>query len=251
MGPQALMEDPTPNLSLDTSLADTSIISNSELCEYSNIYIGQIDSSFEIIDANNSNAPNSNTQQIDDTNISDGIPSEKSSPKFVNEKTDDKNILFEDIDIGNFTDADVPLKYCTRFICKSFLLTGHSSHLVPDKIVRISVKSLALACLSNIIPYYPEAMLMYLENSAKCTTVNSAKYSDLSEDKQRVSDILLFSDHPDPQLRGNVSWLVGNLIRSVLQHSENDYGKWLLEKADAEFREILQIDILVKLLAKV
>lgn len=251
MSAQPQSEDHTPNLSLDNSRTDTSIISNSESCEYSNIYIGQIDSSFEIIDANNSNAAN-NSQQIDDTNISDGIPSEKSSPKFVNDKMDDKNVLYEDIDIGSFTDPDIPLKYCTRFICKSFLLTGHPSYLVPDKIVRISVKSLALACLSNIIPYYPEAMLMYLENvSAKNTTANSAKYSDKSENKQCISDILLFSDHPDPQLRGNVSCLVGNLIRSVLLHSENDYEKWLLEKTDTECTEILRINKLIKLLAKV
>lgn len=161
--------------------------------------------------------------------------------------------MFQDIDIGTFTDSAVPLEYCCRLIAKSFLLTGHPNNTVPDKSVRISVKSLALSCISSAVQYYPKALLLYLDkSSAKTNVVDSAKNSSSSEcPKQQMSDILLFGNHADPQLRGTVSCLVGNFIKAVLVHSQSDYDRWLAVNIVTDEVEVYQMRNLIQLLVKV
>lgn len=228
------------NLTIDSSVTSSADITDSSTdnCEYSNIYIGTIDPTYEALD----NV--SNKKQIDDFDASDGIPSEKSSPKILNDKiTEENNVLYQDVDIGSFTDAAVALEYCCRFIAKSFLLTGHPNHLIPDKSVRISVKSLALSCISSILNHYPRVFLMYLDRNSAKSAVDSAKM-------QQISDVLLFSDHGDPQLRGNVNCLIGNFIKSVIVHSESDYGCWLMGNCQTE-DSVYQLKHLMQIFIKV
>lgn len=66
------------------------------------------------------------------------------------------------INIGTFTDSDIPLKYCIRLLSSSFLLSGTPGGCIPDRNVRISVKSLALGCLSNIFSLYPSGFFLPL-----------------------------------------------------------------------------------------
>lgn len=56
--------------------------------------------------------------------------------------------------IGEGTEG-LPLLYCVRVICRRFLLTSKRQELIPDRRVRVSVKSLALgniACAVKICP---------------------------------------------------------------------------------------------------
>jgi len=60
-------------------------------------------------------------------------------------------------DVGSLTDsAEPPLVYSARLLCHCFLLNGEG--LRPDRDVRVSIKSLALACLSHIVRWYPQCL---------------------------------------------------------------------------------------------
>lgn len=160
---------------------------------------------------------------VEDMDISnDVLSSDQSTPK--EPEIGETDVKYQDVDIGTFTDKAIPLEYCTRYIVKSFLLTGHPTHLVPDKLVRISVKSLALSCVASVVQYFPKILLLNLDRAkiigAKCT------------ETQKMSDLLLFCEHPDPQLRGNVASLLGNFIKAVLVTSQSDYEKWLSENGE-------------------
>jgi len=47
------------------------------------------------------------------------------------------------------------------------------------------------------------------------------------ESPQKVWDILLFSAHSDPQLRGQIALVIGNFINEVLKQPDS-YNKFLL-----------------------
>lgn len=200
-------------------------------CEYSNIYIGTVDNT-EL------DLP---TKQIEDMDISADVISEQSSPKDLEAEISD--IKYKEVSIGTFTDKAISLEYCCRLIVKSFLLTGCPTNLIPDKNVRISVKSLALMCVTNIVQYYPNVLLFYLDK-------NGAKSVDAKSDdvKQRIADILMFIDHCDPQLRGSVICLIGNFIKAVLISAQSNYGEWLKRNCEHSF---LELDNLMNMFIKV
>lgn len=76
-------------------------------------------------------------------------------------------LQFREGDIGNLTDDDeAPLVYCSRLLCSKFLLTGHKQGLITDRAVRVSVKSLALGCMSCIVAILPETFLRKLHKSS-------------------------------------------------------------------------------------
>ncbi|KAK6634904.1 hypothetical protein RUM44_000151 [Polyplax serrata] len=119
------------------------------------------------------------------------------------------------MDTGSFTDAAVPLVHCCRHLTASFLLDASSNSLKPDQIVRVSIKSLAFSCISAIVKMYPVVLRM---NVAK-TAVDSFP--------QEISDILLYANHSDPQIRGCVSILVGSFIQSALLECKGFSSDWL------------------------
>ncbi|GAB6024871.1 hypothetical protein CHUAL_009985 [Chamberlinius hualienensis] len=127
--------------------------------------------------------------------------------------------VFKVGNIGDFLDSDVPLVYCARLLCSSFLLTGSKGSLMPEKHVRVSVKSLALSCLSGIISLYPKIFCLPLFKVG-------LPDSDISNDTQFVSDVLLFAQHSDPQMRGSTAQLIGCLIMSALCDSKGDLNSW-------------------------
>lgn len=65
-------------------------------------------------------------------------------------------------DVGASTDPDIPLIYCSRLLCSSFLLTGTKGDLMPEQHARVSVKSLALGCLAGVVSLYPQAFFLPL-----------------------------------------------------------------------------------------
>ncbi|XP_070540509.1 huntingtin-like isoform X2 [Ptychodera flava] len=114
-------------------------------------------------------------------------------------------------DIGNYTDNNVPLIHCVRLMCASYLLTGYSKGLTPDRFVRVSVKGLAIACVGNAISLYPKVFF------AKLFKTEDA--AEKKEDEQLIRDVVLYINHHDPQLRGNSAVLIGQLIRAMIVES--------------------------------
>lgn len=144
------------------------------------------------------------------------------------------------MDIGTFLDNDVSLIYCTRLITKSFLLAGCPQKVISDKHTRVTVKNLALTCLSSIFQMYPEALLLNLDRNRPEMVKNTLI--------QPISDILLFRSHSDPQLRGVVRVLIGTCLKATLMESERNYGKWMenqmtrgVPKEIADFNALVDI----------
>ena len=107
----------------------------------------------------------------------------------------------------------VPLIHCVRLMC-SFLLSGNPGEMLSDSSVRVSVKSLALSCIAQAVKLHPEAFLVRILPES----IEGADDEELHESSpQLVRDILLFSGHGDPQLRGSLSTVIGNVIRTGLE----------------------------------
>lgn len=175
---------------------------------YSSLTIGSIDSEdveegsdvgSEIEKSEKLSGPSIFSQRSKEEEYSDDVALSIASPHRMM-----FDIPFQKIDIGTFTDADVPLKYCCRYLVSSFLLTGSPGQLIPDKMFRVSVKSLTLTCIGHILRLYPN---LFLFTVAKLPIVN--------ENQQMITDILLFANHPDPQIRGNVSTVIGSFLKAI------------------------------------
>nr|XP_023405447.1 huntingtin isoform X4 [Loxodonta africana] len=123
-------------------------------------------------------------------------------------------------DIGQSTDDDAaPLVHCVRLLSASFLLTGEKNALVPDRDVRVSVKALAVSCVSAAVALHPESFFSKLYK----VPLDIAEYPE----EQYVSDILNYIDHGDPQVRGATAILCGTLIYSILNRARFHVGDWL------------------------
>ncbi|KAJ8914559.1 hypothetical protein NQ315_010023 [Exocentrus adspersus] len=164
-------------------------------------------------------------------NLDKVAASENSSEKSLSFE-DNKllNVEIEEIDIGEYLDKSASLLYCTRLITKLFLLSGAPGVCVSDKQVRVSVKYLALSCLSSIFLVYPMGFLVSLDKNS----YTDSKPSNKKISFQQISDVLLFNNHSDPQLRGAVKALVANFLKSVLSLCEGDYDKWILQNVRLE-----------------
>ncbi|XP_053407184.1 huntingtin-like isoform X2 [Mercenaria mercenaria] len=125
----------------------------------------------------------------------------------------DVNILDK---IGSETEG-VPLVYCMRVICGRFLLSGKPGELMPDRRVRVSVKSLALGNVAYAVRLAPSLFLQKLQKTS----------GHGSEESAIIRDILLYASHPDPQLKGTCSIIIGNLVSAVLTEGRGDFDKWV------------------------
>ncbi|XP_076231541.1 huntingtin [Calliopsis andreniformis] len=149
------------------------------------------------------------------------------------------NFSLREVNIGTFTDPDISLKYCCRYLVSSFLLTGKIGYVMPDKYFRVSVKSLALNCVAYILKLYPNLFLMPI-----------AKDSNSIENEQMITDILLFANHPDPQIRGNVSIIIGTFLRSVYTQYGGSFKNFEAEIAKQKVHGNVSLENLIKLLLK-
>ena len=109
--------------------------------------------------------------------------------------------------------SGIPLIHCARLMC-SFLLSGNPGERLSDSSVRVSVKSLALSCLGQVVRLHPEAFFVRIfpESSSESDENDFHRSS-----PQLVRDVLLFSGHGDPQLRGSLAAVIGNVIGTVLE----------------------------------
>lgn len=207
---ELLLKQQTPSLSDNTASFE-----QLDASDYSNITIGSITESCAQSVRSESLADN-----LDRIALSDDL-SEKSYSCLTDDRSVNLNLkcdgnVFKDVDIGGLFDADVPLVYLTRYIAKSFLLTGFKNCTIPDKVTRVSVKSLALNCLSEIFKIYPKGLLLSLEKRAEFAVEN-----------QEVSDVFLYANHEDPQLRGASRILIGTYIKAALLEGDFDYEGWV------------------------
>ena len=109
--------------------------------------------------------------------------------------------------------SGVPLVHCARLMC-SFLLSGNPGEMLSDSNVRVSIKSLALSCIAQAVKLHPEAFFVRIlpESSGESDEEELHRSS-----PQLVRDVLLFSGHGDPQLRGSLAAVIGNVISTGLE----------------------------------
>ncbi|XP_075986871.1 huntingtin [Anticarsia gemmatalis] len=96
------------------------------------------------------------------------------------------------VNIGSADDDDVPLKYCARLLASKFLLTGNKGGVIPDRSIRVSLKSSALNCLSELLRLYPQAMTLYLDKDADAKSHNISGSSEGTDSNQdHINDFIL------------------------------------------------------------
>ncbi|ESO95031.1 hypothetical protein LOTGIDRAFT_160793 [Lottia gigantea] len=143
----------------------------------------------------------------------------------------DSNKIFQQLaDFGNITDNEMPLVYCVRLLCRRFLLSGNKLELILDKFVRVSSKSLALACISSAIFMCPKIFLL--------------KLLPTDSGDQDIREVTLYASHPDPVLKGQTGIVISSFIKAVLIEGRGDFNKWLKMNSPADIGEIC-IDNLV------
>lgn len=141
--------------------------------------------------------------------------------------------------IGNFTDNEVPLKYCSRLLCSTFLLSGSSEGLISDQKVRVSIKALTLSCMSNVLALYPDSFFLPLHTFEDISNITEC---------QRIWEILKYSDHSDPHLKGHTALLLGTFLKYALKKVGGFWDKWINELNDLTVIPNLE-DLVNKLLA--
>ncbi|XP_063978909.1 huntingtin isoform X2 [Diachasmimorpha longicaudata] len=184
---------------------------------------------------------NADTVEVNSISAKESIQDHKSEKNLSGSQVSTKEKHHEEtsrLNIGNSLDADVPLKFCCRYLCSCFLLAGRPTELIPDNLFRVSVKSLALTCIGGIIRLYPNILLQTLEKSSRASSENS----------QMISDILLFSKHSDPQLRGNVAMIVGLFLNSVFVKYWGSYNTLEREIQQTNEGKIIDLNHLINLL---
>ncbi|XP_052100645.1 huntingtin-like [Mytilus californianus] len=134
------------------------------------------------------------------------------SPEQPEISSKDTEILLDHI--GALTDDEKPIVYFARYICRKFLLAGQKGEIITDRKVRVSIKSLALGCISCILNILPE---IFFHNVFK--DVDTEHY-------QLIQDVMIYASHLDPQLKGNVTLLIGNFVRSALKAAKGNFNKW-------------------------
>ncbi|RZF49148.1 hypothetical protein LSTR_LSTR008434 [Laodelphax striatellus] len=114
-------------------------------------------------------------------------------------------------DIGTVIDTGPALVHCARHLFVKFLLPEEAGVRV-----RVSVRALALNCLSQVLRIMPRVFLIHIDRRRQ-TTSNGVSH---------VSDVLSFATHPDQQIRGLTGTLIGYLVKSALSEGRASYSDW-------------------------
>ena len=131
--------------------------------------------------------------------------------------------------VGSFTDGGVSLYFLGRTLASSFLLTREKGDPVPDRRARVSVKTLALSCLGEVVILCPQLWSLHI-------------YQDLQEELTSpvFSDLVLFLDHEDPGLRGATGRLVARVLRGACLESGGKLETWFQRDGQPEQVELIQ-----------
>ena len=85
-------------------------------------------------------------------------------------------------------------------------------------LVRVSLKTLAMGCITNAIILSPKVFLLTLQNQPN--TLNGADRMDFAEESvPLIRDVANYTRHEDPQLRGTAIQLLGQVVRGALVES--------------------------------
>ncbi|KDR16213.1 huntingtin [Zootermopsis nevadensis] len=252
---QSTALDATEDDDDDNCDGDGSSIVEDNQTEYSSIQIGTIQDQ-EDIDSQSptrSTTPKHHPMAIRTPQLSsqsDDIKDEEGglmlSPSPV--ASQGSSVPFQECVVGSFTDAAVPLVYCSRHLAASFLLTGCAGFIMPDSSVRVSVKALALSCIASIVRLSPSIIFLSIDKNKEPSGTQDVCDSN---SVQILSDVLLFASHPDPQLRGITSTVIGCLLHSALVRSGGNFHKWVDTECKWSFRtNEISVPELMKLLLK-
>ncbi|XP_066585967.1 huntingtin isoform X2 [Prorops nasuta] len=190
-------------------------------------------------DAGNQETPNNkDKRKLDSLKTLDSATSSvEVTPPNLAEKATTSVSAFQDT---NCTDKESPIVCCCRYLVSSFLLRGNPSTLIPDNLFRVSVKSLALTCISYTIRLYPEMLLKSIANSPAT-----------DETVPTIKDVLLFTGHSDPQIRGNVYIMIGYFLKSSLLLADKSiYIRVDTECSDNHEGNVSLVDEMLRLLLK-
>ncbi|XP_072936083.1 huntingtin [Epargyreus clarus] len=142
------------------------------------------------------------------------------------------------INIGSSTDEDVPLKYCARLLTSKFLLTGNKGGLIPDRSVRVSVKSSALSCLSVIFQLYPQAVTIYLDKDADIKFQNYSASSEGTDSNQdNINEFIL---------ERNVCFqdsITESLSQELFKSTDSQLNSQLASKKDSKSEKSLESEL--------
>ena len=130
------------------------------------------------------------------------------------------------------------LEYASKLLCLKFLLAGRRGQLMADEAVRVSIKSLALSTFAALVHVYPEALLLGVKGSGdKDEEGENASDEDgeriPSSNYQPFTDVLLYSTHSDPNLKGAVALLLGKFFDRLLSSPE-PYSEFLSRHCKTE-----------------
>ncbi|KAG5319910.1 HD protein, partial [Acromyrmex heyeri] len=165
--------------------------------------------------------------------------SEENTISFASPKKSSLDFALYEVDVGSFTDSDMPVKFCCRYLVSSFLLTGKPGQLISDKLFRVSVKALALTCVGYILKLYPHLFTMTVAKESSCNETN-----------QLIADILLFANHPDPQIRGNITMVIGIFLKSIFVQYGGSFRNFETECVAQQGRGNILLEDAIKLLLK-
>ncbi|CAL1538264.1 unnamed protein product [Lymnaea stagnalis] len=143
------------------------------------------------------------------------------------------------IEHESLQEDEVPLLFYLRLLCKRFLLTGVTDGLVTDKQVRVSLKSLALGCVSCSLALCPRLFLFKL-----CPTANNAG------NDQNLQDTTLYASHPDHQLKGQTAVVIGSFIRAALIEGRGNFHQWIDSHKPPE-QSVLSLEALLKIIINI
>ncbi|XP_056637539.1 huntingtin [Diorhabda sublineata] len=171
--------------------------------------------------------------------------SDNSSDKSYCEEDKSLNIeeSTQEIFIGTLLDSINPIIYSTRLITKLFLLNGSPGNYISDKLVRVSVKFLAISCLSSLFELYPEGLFMYLDK-------NYSPHTKSAISNQKISDVMMFKDHPDPQIRGAVVNMLGKYLEVVNNLCDGEYDDWIEKNGENNEADLFKMQSIVNIFVK-
>uniref|UniRef100_A0A6P6Y7E8 Huntingtin-like n=1 Tax=Dermatophagoides pteronyssinus TaxID=6956 RepID=A0A6P6Y7E8_DERPT len=141
---------------------------------------------------------------------------------------------FNSIDLDDYNLGPLfSFEHVGKLICLKYLLKGQSGQLMTDTEVRVAIKSLSLSCLTSIVQHCPKILLDKIVHK--------------KTSQQLINDILLYSTHSDPNIRGHIAMIIGK----YLQHNNNNNDelsldsllnlleKFLLDSSSITIRQVL------------
>ncbi|WAR21216.1 HD-like protein [Mya arenaria] len=231
-GEQQLTQRNTESLKENVKESDMGLVMTCD-SEYSSVEIGDInDDASERSDLSKARAGSQETllsiKSLSPTHGAEGASEivgqdmngnpEIEAPESESSTSSTVEINNKDIleNIGSPTEG-LPILYCVRMVCGRFLMTGRKGELMPDRNVRVSLKNLAMGCVASAVKIYPTLFLEKL-------TIGGDKEPNPGAS---IQDVLLYAGHPDPQLKGVTSQIIGNFLSAALTEGRGNFNKWV------------------------